>query len=66
MQNFNEIYILTQGGPGKATYVPALELYFNVSQFGRYGYACALGVVLFIMTMAITLLNLKLTKSKDV
>lgn len=66
MQNFNEIYILTQGGPGKATYVPALELYFNVSQFGRYGYACALGVILFIMTMAITLLNLKLTKSKDV
>ena len=63
MQNFNEIYILTQGGPGTSTYVPALELYFNVAQFGRYGYACALGVVLFVMTMIVTITNLKLTKS---
>ncbi|WP_130836223.1 ABC transporter permease subunit [Lachnoclostridium sp. Marseille-P6806] len=65
MQNFNEIYILTQGGPGTSTYVPALELYFNVAQFGRYGYACALGVVLFLFTMAVTLANMFLTREKE-
>lgn len=65
MQNFNEIYILTQGGPGTSTYVPALELYFNVSQFGRYGYACALGVMLFLMTMLVTVIQLYFTREKS-
>ena len=65
MQNFNEIYVLTQGGPGTSTYVPALELYFNVAQFGRYGYACALGVVLFLMTLTITLINLYFTRERQ-
>ena len=64
MQDFNNIYILTGGGPGTATYVPALELYLNVAQFGRYGYACALGVVLFLFTMLITMINMKLTKER--
>lgn len=66
MQDFNNIYIMTGGGPGTSTYVPALELYLNVAQFGRYGYACALGVVLFIFTMAITLINMHLTREKEV
>jgi ABC-type sugar transport system permease subunit len=65
MQDFNNIYIMTGGGPGTSTYVPALELYLNVAQFGRYGYACALGVVLFAFTMAITLLNMRLTREKE-
>ena len=65
MQDFNSIFILTGGGPGTATYVPALELYLNVAQFGRYGYACALGVVLFIFTMAATLISNWLTREKE-
>ena len=66
MQDFNNIYIMTGGGPGTSTYVPALELYLNVAQFGRYGYACALGVVLFAFTMAIKLINMRLTREKEV
>lgn len=66
MQDFNNIYIMTGGGPGTSTYVPALELYLNVAQFERYGYACALGVVLFAFTMAITLINMRLTREKEV
>lgn len=65
MQDFNGIFILTGGGPGTATYVPALELYLNVAQFGRYGYACALGVILFVFTMAVTLLSNRLTREKE-
>ena len=63
MQDFNNIYIMTGGGPGTSTYVPALELYLNVAQFGRYGYACALGVVLFVFTMIITLINLRVSRN---
>jgi len=40
-----------------------LELYLNVAQFGRYGYACALGVVLFVFTMIITLINLRVSRN---
>ena len=65
VQDFNNIYILTGGGPGTSTYVPALELYFNVAQFGRYGYACALGVVMFIFIMLVTMLNMRLTRERD-
>ncbi|MCR4727773.1 MAG: ABC transporter permease subunit [Lachnospiraceae bacterium] len=64
IQDFNGIFILTGGGPGTATYVPALELYLNVAQFGRYGYACALGVVLFIFTMCATLISNRLTRER--
>ena len=65
MQDFNSIFILTGGGPGTATYVPALELYLNVAQFGRYGYASALGVVLLIFTLAVTMLGNRLSREKE-
>jgi ABC-type sugar transport system permease subunit len=60
VQDFGGIYLLTAGGPGTSTYVPGLELYFNTTQFGRYGYACALGLVLFMFTLAGTMLNMKM------
>lgn len=65
MQEFNSIFILTSGGPGTATYVPALELYLNAAQYGRYGYASALGVVLLVFTMIVTLISNKLTKERE-
>lgn len=65
MQDFNGIFILTGGGPGTSTYVPALELYLNAAQFGRYGYASALGIVLLIFTLAVTMLNNVLTKERE-
>ena len=64
MKEFNGIYILTGGGPGTSTYVPALELYLNTAQFGRYGYSSALGVVLLIFTLVVTLINNRLTKER--
>ena len=65
MQEFNSIYILTGGGPGTATYVPALELYLNAAQFGRYGYASALGLVLLVFTMTVTIISNRLTREKE-
>ena len=64
MQDYGSILILTNGGPGVSTYVPGLELYMNASAFGQYGYACALGVVLFIFIMIGTLFNLR-AKTQD-
>ena len=56
MQDYGMIYILTGGGPGTSTYVPALELYFNVSRYGRYAYASAMGIILMIFTLIATLI----------
>ena len=60
VQDFSSIYLLTAGGPGTSTYVPGLELYFNATTFGRYGYACALGIVMFLFIMIGTIINLRL------
>lgn len=60
IQNFAPILILTSGGPGTSTYVPGLELYFNATVFGNYGYACALGLVMFIAIAFVTYLNSKI------
>ena len=65
IQEFNSIYIMTGGGPGTSTYVPALELYLNVAQFGRYGYASAMGVVLLIFTLSVTIISNILKKERD-
>ncbi len=60
VQDFYPIYLLTGGGPGTSTYVPGLEIYLNATTFGRYGYACALGILMFLFIMIGTLINLRL------
>jgi len=65
MQDYGMIYILTGGGPGTSTYVPALELYFNVSRYGRYAYASAMGIILMLFTLIVTLIFNALRKEED-
>lgn len=65
IQEFYPIYLLTGGGPGTSTYVPALELYLNATTFGRYGYACALGIVMFLFIMVGTIVNLRIQNSGE-
>lgn len=65
MQDFYTIYLLTMGGPGKSTYVPALELFFNVSKFGNYGYASAMGIVLMVCTLVPVLIGQAISRRKE-
>lgn len=60
VQDYGGIYLLTQGGPGTSTYVPGLELYFAATKFGQYGYACAMGIVMFIVILIGSLINLRM------
>src|SRR5579885_3572527 len=57
MQGFWYILVLTGGGPLDATYTPALEMYYAAFRFGKYGYASAIALVLFIVIMIGTVLN---------
>jgi raffinose/stachyose/melibiose transport system permease protein len=65
MQGFEGLFILTRGGPGFKTTVPGLWMYYNAFSFQRMGYACAIGVLLFLAIFALTLLNLRYFKSAE-
>jgi len=47
--NFNSfglVYVLTSGGPGGKTYLPALFVYHESFKYGNFGYAAALGTII--------------------
>ena len=64
-QGFATILILTRGGPGTATFVPALQMYRRISA-GDFGYASAVGVALFAMIMIATLVVLRFRRIEAV
>jgi len=65
MQDFSTMYLTTQGGPLDSTYVPALELYYSASKFSDYGYASALGVVLFAVILLGTIFQMRMRSSVE-
>jgi raffinose/stachyose/melibiose transport system permease protein len=62
VENFASIFLLTNGGPGTATYVPALEMYSRIGS-GDLGYASAIGVILFAVIVAATMFILRFRRS---
>jgi ABC-type sugar transport system permease subunit len=58
LQDFGSILVLAGGGPGLATHVPALHMYFQAFRFGHMGYAAAIGLTLFVAIFTLSLLNL--------
>ncbi len=64
VQEFQLIYLTTAGGPGNATYTPALELYYNATRFTKFGLASAMGTFLFLIILAGTILNLRYLRPK--
>jgi len=65
IQGFENILILTEGGPGFESMVPGLWMYYNAFSFQRMGYACAIGVVLFAIILLLTIFNIKYLKSSE-
>ena len=48
---FDQIFILTQGGPGTATETVSLYIYRTAFRFSNFGYAAAMSLVLLAATM---------------
>jgi ABC-type sugar transport system permease subunit len=63
VQGFFYILVMTQGGPFHSTTVPGLEMYYAAFQHSKYGYACAIAVVLFVAVMGVTIANMTYLKS---
>lgn len=63
LQIFAVPYVMFPGGaPARSTYFYASYLYDNAFQYQRMGYASAMGWVLFLITLALTLIALKLSE----
>ncbi|MFA9399040.1 MAG: carbohydrate ABC transporter permease [Clostridiaceae bacterium] len=66
-QIFDVVYSLTGGGPGRATQVVAINIFEEAfGRNNRFGYASAKSMLLFAVIMLITVLQLKIMKSKEV
>lgn len=64
IQGFEGIYILTGGGPGTATSVPALEMFLKISKTAQFGYASAIGFVLTAVIGVLVFLRFRLIPSQ--
>jgi ABC-type sugar transport system permease subunit len=64
LQEFQLIFLTTGGGPGSATYTPALELYFQATRFNNFGLASAMGTFLFLIILVGTIINLRTIRSQ--
>jgi raffinose/stachyose/melibiose transport system permease protein len=65
VQDFASVLILTGGGPGMATYVPALQMFMQISDGHNLGYSSAIGLVLFLAVVAFTLAVRKLNREEE-
>ena len=59
-QVFERVYIMTNGGgPNNATITIVQLIYSTAFQFGRYGLASAMAVVLFVMAIAVAIIQFR-------
>jgi len=65
-QVFDQIYVLTSGGPAHATTVPMYMIYTNAFKELQMGYACAQAMILCVMIMTVTFVQRKINKESYV
>ncbi len=63
LQGFGGMLVLTNGGPGYATMVPGLWMYQRAFTGDRFGYASAIGCLMFLVMLVITYVNNRYIKS---
>jgi multiple sugar transport system permease protein len=62
---FDQIFILTEGGPGFATETISLYIYRAAFRFGNFGYAAAMSFVLLLLTNIISLFYIRLLRRQE-
>ncbi len=64
-QVFDQIFVMTGGGPGNATSVLVTYAYRNGFQIREQGYGAAIGVVILIITLVFTFIQWKTSRTRD-
>jgi multiple sugar transport system permease protein len=62
---FDQIFILTEGGPGFATEMISLYIYRTAFRFFDFGYAAAMSFVLLALTNVISVIYIKFLQTKE-
>jgi multiple sugar transport system permease protein len=62
---FDQIFILTEGGPGFATEMISLYIYRTAFRFFDFGYAAAMSFVLLALTNVISVVYIKLLQAEE-
>lgn len=60
---FDEVYVMTNGGPGRSTEVLGTMLYRAAFRNDEMGYASTIGTIIFVVTLTLSLIQLKIGKS---
>lgn len=61
-QVFDQTFIMTNGGPAKASYCLVLHIYQNAFQFFKMGIATTAAVIMFALIMIVTIIQFKIQK----
>ncbi|HAX85186.1 MAG TPA: lactose ABC transporter permease [Cyanobacteria bacterium UBA11370] len=62
---FEEVYIMTQGGPRNSSKTVVYYLYEQAFSDLEISYACTIGLVLFLGILGLSILNLKVSQGRD-
>jgi multiple sugar transport system permease protein len=60
-QVFTNSFVITKGGPANSTLFFVLYLYRHAFENFKMGYAAALGMILFLVIMTLTLISFRLS-----
>ncbi len=63
-QVFDIIQVMTNGDPGNQTQVLMLDIYKNAFRYQRLGWAAAESFVLFLLVMAVTIIQMRLLRTE--
>jgi multiple sugar transport system permease protein len=64
-QVFGQVFIMTNGGPGNSTQTLVMYLYRIAFRQQEFGYAAAIGYFLFVVLVAVSLINYKFVGGDD-
>jgi multiple sugar transport system permease protein len=65
LRAFDQIFILTEGGPGFATETVSLYIYRTAFRFSDFGYAAAMSFVLLIITNVISVGYIRMLQTRE-
>ncbi len=61
LKSFDYVFVMTKGGPGTATEVPATYMYRTIFSNLQFGYGTAMATTIFVLALATTLIFRRLT-----
>ena len=65
LQAFDQIYVMTRGGPAQSTYTLVMYIYEKAFREWNFGYSGAMAAVLFIMIFVLTIIQVRYFRSSD-